>query len=190
MQIKKSVSTLIMMLLINFSTQATTMNQIGIRNLAQGAEKIVQAKVTAVVTQWNNNQTVIYTYVRMNIVDDLITGDQDREIIIKQPGGTIGTLTLAVSGTSRYQVGEENVLFLTKDLWTPSTFQTMGMFQGKYKVILDTSNVQRVTIDTTQINTLYKKSPNALVEAGNMMTLNDFKKMVVQLRSDTTSMKK
>ena len=70
MQFKKSFLSLLFIPFLCVAVQATTIFQIGIRDLAQNAEKIVPAKVTAIVTQWNARQTIIFTYVRMNIVDD------------------------------------------------------------------------------------------------------------------------
>lgn len=171
------------LLLVALTVHPTTMMQIGLRDLATGAEKIVQATVTAIVPQWNAERTVIYTYIRMVIKDDLIGADEDNEIIIKQPGGTIGSLTLAIEGSASYKVGEENILFLSKDNETSGAFQTLGMYQGKYKVFTDANQVARVTQDTTQHRTLYKRS--AVQETGNSMTLEEFKQLVISYRNNS-----
>ena len=112
MLFKKVAVLLFIALFLNLSVHATTMYELSLQDLSTGSEMVVQAKVTAIVKQWDKDSSVIFTYIRMNIIDDLIGDDEDNEIIIKQPGGTIGYTTLHVEGTSTYKVGEENMLFL------------------------------------------------------------------------------
>jgi hypothetical protein len=182
---KRQAAFLLAMLLAAAPGYSTSMFQVGLADLSVGAEKIVQARVTAVVQQWNTAHTVIYTYIRMNILDDLLSDTTDNEVILSQPGGKVGTLALAVSGTTTYSVGESDVLFLVRDPANPGAYQTVGMYQGKYKIYTDASNVQRVTQDTTQTVALYKRAAGA-VETGNKYTLDDFKRVIIDYRTNAT----
>ncbi len=177
---KKNYLILLFILSLSLPTVSTTMFKVGLEDLTRGSEVIVQAKVTAIVTQWNKDQTAIYTYIRMNIIDDLIGQDEDNEIIIQQIGGTIGSVTLSVDGIANYQVGEENVLFLLKDTRNVVTYQTMGMFQGKYRIYLDINNVRRVTRDPDNSVNLVQRTGQETTENGNNLRLDEFKTKVIE----------
>lgn len=179
MKTKEHLQYLLIVLFIFSKVQSTTMFELALEDLATGSEKVVQATVTKIVTKWDKNEEVIYTYIRMNIVDDLIGDDEDNEIIIKQPGGTIGDISLAVEGTTKYSEGEENILFLFTDPDNLAAFQTLGMYQGKYIIYTDSSGVRRVTQDTNGHVTLIRKNGRESLETGDNYTLNDFKTKVL-----------
>lgn len=180
MLIKKAAVLLFLALFFGFSVQATTMYELSLSDLSTGSEMVVQAKVTAIVKQWDKDSSIIYTYIRMNIIDDLIGDDEDNEIIIKQPGGTIGYTTLYVEGTSTYKVGEENMLFLFTDPVNLSAFQTLGMYQGKYLIYDDGTGTKRVRQDSASEVRLISRNNNQTDEKGNDLTLDEFKIKVLE----------
>ncbi|MFH0919850.1 MAG: hypothetical protein V1913_05760 [Fibrobacterota bacterium] len=162
----------------------TSMFVVGLPELSTASEVIVQAKVTAIVPQFNRDSTQIVTYIRMNINDDLLGDKEDNEIIIRQPGGTLGSKMMAVEGTTTYRVGDNNVLFLRRDLENNSTFQTLGLYQGKYRIFTDASNVQRVAQEVNGKVILYKSAAGTgPVETGNNLPLNEFKTKVLSYRT-------
>ncbi len=182
---KKNLQTLIFLVSLFSIVHSTSMFEVGLQELATTSQKIVQGQVTDVVTRWNKDSTVIYTYIRMNIEDDLIGADEDNEIIIKQVGGQMGLKTLQVEGTTHYQAGEENVLFLFQDPENLACFQTLGMYQGKYNIYTDANGVQRVTQDTTVAVTLYRsRGDTSAVETGNNFTLEEFKTSVINYANE------
>lgn len=180
MCLKKITVILFLTLFLNLTAHATTMYELSLQDLSVGAEMIVQAKVTAVVKQWNKDSSIIYTYIRMNIIDDLIGDDEDNEIIIKQPGGKIGYVTLFVEGTSQYTIGEDNVMFLFQDFENLSAFQALGMYQGKFELYNDGTGVIRVRQDTASGVRLIGKDASKTVETGDDLTLDEFKTQVLE----------
>lgn len=177
----KSISLILFITFLFISNvNSTSMFEVGLQELATTSQKIVQGKVTDVVTRWNKDSTIIFTYIRMNIEDDLIGADEDNEIIIKQVGGQIGLSVLEVEGATNYQAGEENVLFLFQDPENLACFQTLGMYQGKYNIYTDENGVQRVSQDTTVAVTLYRsRNDTGAIETGNNYTLENFKNSVI-----------
>ena len=174
----------ILFLCAAFTVFPTSMFQVGLKQLSTEAEQIVQATVTSIVVMFNRDSTEIHTYIRMNIKDDLVGAQEDNEIIVKQLGGRVGTLTMGVEGTSVYKTGEENVLFLFKDPFNNDSYQTLGMYQGRYRVFTGTDNIRRVQRDTTGHATLYKSlAGTAPAVTGDGMSLDDFKMTVQTLRT-------
>ena len=171
----------IMVLLLSVFVSATSMFAVDLQNLTLTSEKIVQAKVTGIVTQWSPDSTQIITYIRMNIVDDMIGADEDNEIIVKQSGGKIGNVIMSVEGTTTYKVGDENIVFLRKDFINNASFQTLGLYQGKYRIFTDNTGVKRVAQDVNGKVILYKSAKQAggIMETGNNMLLDEFKNKVI-----------
>ncbi len=181
MKLQKAIIVLSIPFILCISGYTTTMMELSLQDLATGSEMIVQAKVTAIVKQWNSDKSCIYTYIRMNIIDDLITNEEDNEIIIKQPGGSIGGTTLIVEGVSHYKVGEENIVFLFTDPNNLSAFQTLGMYQGRYEIYIDQEGVRRVRQETNSQVKLLKESGLESMEKGNDLPLDEFKATVLSL---------
>jgi len=184
---KTLINSLTFMALLLGSTylSATTMFQVGLEQLAIESEQIVHAEVTAIITKWDKDSSIIQTYVRMNIKDDLIGNDEDNEIIIKLIGGNIGTMKLTVEGSTTYKVGEENILFLYQDPNNSATYQTIGMYQGKYTVYRDSEETARVAQDSSQSVALVKRLADPdILETGNKMRLDEFKALIKSYRNN------
>jgi hypothetical protein len=166
---------------------STSMFLVPLKDLSLSSEKIIEAKVTSMVTRWNADSTQIVTYIRMNIVDDLIGEDEDNEIIVMQPGGRIGNVTMAMEGTTTYKVGVENVVFLRRDPMNASAWQTLGLYQGKYRIFTDASKVRRVAQDVSGKVILYKSmSVDSLAgssETGNNLPVEEFKCKIFTYRT-------
>jgi len=157
---------------------------VGLQDLSLSSEKILQAKVTSIVTQWNKDSTQIVTYIRMNIKDDLLGSDEDNEIIIRQPGGKVGYQTMSVEGTTSYKVGDDNVLFLRKDPALTGVYQTLGLYQGRYKIFTDGMGVVRVAQEVNGKVSLYKSAGTTTpFETGNNTPLTDFKAKILTYRT-------
>lgn len=75
--------------------------------------------------------STIYTETRFQVLETW-KGTNAAEIVVAEPGGTVGAATQNYSGVPRFTPGEEAVLFL----WTgPSgRTQVMGLTQGIFQV--------------------------------------------------------
>ena len=79
--------------------------------LTNFSDAIVTGRVLSVVSGTDGTGS-IYTYVTLD-VDDVIKGPiTSPEIVIKQLGGTVGTLQQVVFGQAEFVVGEEVLVFL------------------------------------------------------------------------------
>lgn len=108
---------------------ATTVKRMELPELVSSSDAIAQGTVESNETRWENKSIVTYTSIR---VDEAIKGGPRRALLIRQPGGTIGNLTLHAPGTPQFTQGSQVIVFLRdrKD----GTFDVVGLGQGKYDI--------------------------------------------------------
>ncbi len=75
------------------------------------SEKIVRGQVISVRSYWNPEKTLIYTDVKV-FVSEYLKGDGPMEIMLKISGGTVDDKTQWVSDTPRFNLGDDDVIFL------------------------------------------------------------------------------
>ena len=113
--------------------------------LAQFSSAIVEGRVTDVSVGRDVQTNAIYTYVTV-AVDDVVKGDvPEREIVVKQLGGRIGDLTLAVSDQPTFSRGE-NVLLFLETRPRDGTLYTTALWQGKWTLSVDAATGDRIAL--------------------------------------------
>jgi hypothetical protein len=101
--------------------------------LAGFADVIVTGRVEGVSSAWDTQVSKIYTYVSV-IVFDVMKGTAGRErIVIKQLGGTVGSVGLSIQDQAMFAPGEEVLLFL-ESRPRDRTLYTAALWQGKWIV--------------------------------------------------------
>jgi hypothetical protein len=112
------------------SAYATTVQRLGLEDLAKKAHTIVVGRVTNSRTYWSANGKLILTNYTFQ-VDESIKGQAARNVEITTIGGRIGDVELRVSGMPSFQAGENAVVFLEQS----AGYQTvLGLGQGKFTV--------------------------------------------------------
>ena len=118
------------------TTQGSTlMIEKSIEELTYEADFILTGKVQDMESRWNEEKTLIYTYVSVSVtkyIKRILEMEEPKEITVKIPGGQVGDIALKVSDTPEFIKGEEVFLFLRlKEL---PIFRVAGLFQGKYTI--------------------------------------------------------
>ncbi len=106
-----------------------------IEELTFEADSILIGKVKKIESRWNEERTLIHTYVTISVSQHLkaLSGQgKIEEIIVKVRGGEVGDIGLRVSDTPQFREGEEVFLFLRTE--KPPLFSVAGLFQGKYTI--------------------------------------------------------
>jgi hypothetical protein len=114
------------------SARATTLQKMGLDEIARKSTVIVRARVLGSAGAVRGQD--IYTFYQLQVVEDLrATGRRQVEVAV--PGGAARGLRQIVSGAPRLNPGEEYVFFL----WTsPSGLtQVIGLSQGLLSVQKD-----------------------------------------------------
>jgi len=101
--------------------------------LIRRAAVIVEGYVVGVTGVWDATHTQIHTDVRLSVraahKGDLPSGS----LTIRQLGGTVGDITLAIGGETTFAVGENVFLFLAPG-FEQGDFPLVGGEQGKFVV--------------------------------------------------------
>ena len=95
------------------------------------SEIVVHGQVWRTWTAWDNERQFIWTHYEI-LVADTLKGSTDGKVVISEPGGTVGELSMSIVGSPRFQVGEEVILLAYR---TPIGYlRTCGWGQGTFSV--------------------------------------------------------
>ncbi len=110
--------------------KATTVQRLGLEDLARKAHHIVAGKVRNSKTFWSGNGKLILTSYTIDVADN-IKGQPPQTLELTTIGGKIGDLELHVAGMPSFAKGEEIVVFTE-----PSAGYevVLGAAQGKFTV--------------------------------------------------------
>jgi hypothetical protein len=110
---------------------ATTVARLNLEQLVQRADLIVQGHVETVYSQWDEERRLVFTYISIR-VDEPLKGERRQSVLIRQVGGTVGTIQMSIAGAPQFKSGEMAIVFLKHQ--DDRTFQVVGMNQGLYKI--------------------------------------------------------
>ena len=126
---RKPGQTAFIIMVLAVPVLATTIKKMDLPELVSISDSIVQGTVESVEARWEDKSIYTYTSVR---VDEGMKGAPRRALLIRQPGGKIGSLNLDAPGTPQFKQGAQVIVFLRdrKD----GTFDVVGLAQGKYDI--------------------------------------------------------
>lgn len=118
--------------LMSAEAQATTVKLMSLLEKTEACPVVVHGIVQRVETRWAVFGARVETLVTLEVVEalkgDLAPGER---ITFRRGGGTIGRFTQTAPGLSRYEEGEEVIMFLEPYL---ETYVAIGIGIGKYEV--------------------------------------------------------
>jgi hypothetical protein len=123
-----------MLLCVSMPVYASLFYRVSLANMVNRAQYITHGTVTKVESRWNEDQTVIFSYVTIH-VQSMIKGRlQTEDIIVKEAGGTVDGLVATPIGFPEFKIAQEVILFLTR--WeNDQALRVLEYTQGKYNVI-------------------------------------------------------
>ena len=130
---KRSLALIILMLLFSSPAFATVLQAMSVEEMSLSAEAIVRGVVTDVSAFKDPKTERIYTLNTVSVTER-IKGQSPDSVVVRQIGGTYQGMTVQVPGTPRFEVGEQVVLFLTKE---GSLHFLRGMGQGGFSIVKD-----------------------------------------------------
>ena len=119
--------------LLTSGAMATTVIPMSVEELTRVASQIVEARALSARSEWNPEQSLIYTYTKFQVTRGL-KGMAAQTIVVKQLGGSAGGYTQKVAGVHHAQPGEEALLFLRPSEAGDGTYVVVGLVQGNFRV--------------------------------------------------------
>jgi hypothetical protein len=122
------------------------MLELSMEELTAEADSVVVGTVKTAYSQWNDEQTAIYTKVIVSLENSLKGASSSQNITIIIPGGKIDGITQIVSDTPAFEPGEQVILFLedlprqveARHWYRPWQYGVFGNFQGKIEIVDNT----------------------------------------------------
>jgi hypothetical protein len=118
--------------------------QTSVQEMTNESTAVLYGKCTSKRCEWNDNRSIIYTYVTI-APEEYLKGNLGSEAVIAVPGGRVGDIIYEVSEMPVFTEGEEVVAFI----WTNPSGKNLvtGGFQGKMKIIKDKLSGKRIIED-------------------------------------------
>lgn len=105
-----------------------------VASLKRSSEAVVHARVVDVRSYWNDDASMIFTDVTLEVKRRL-HGAADDRLVVRVPGGTVEGFTAEMLGAPKFEVGEDVVVFVAR--WRDGVPMVAGYFQGKSRVNAD-----------------------------------------------------
>jgi hypothetical protein len=139
--IKLTCWVVICFLFIPITESKAQILQTSAQELTNESTAVLYGKCTKKRCEWNENKSIIYTYVTV-ATEEYIKGNLGSEAVIAVPGGQVGDIIYEVSEMPIFTEGEDVVAFI----WTNPSGKNLvtGGFQGKLKVEKDKKTGKRM----------------------------------------------
>ena len=131
---------LLIVTLVPVALAATVLVPAEFREVVNGADLIVYARVSSTEARWSGDRKRVDTLVTLQ-PGTFLKGSARQTLIVVVPGGTVGRYMNVTVGAPRFDVGDEAVFFLTTrggDL--PAIF---GLNQGVFRVSTEGASRRR-----------------------------------------------
>lgn len=127
------VTLFVAVLLAAQSSMATTAILATDDDLINSSRVILIGDVKSVKSQAHDES--IYTYIKLDSLRILKGRLRGNQIVVRQPGGTVGDNSVIVFGAPQFKEGQRVLLFL--DVAPDGTLRIAHLFMGKYDIVED-----------------------------------------------------
>ena len=155
---------------------ASTMVKLSLTELCNKSSAIVKCKVVSFQT-YSDIEGKIFTNYRVEVVGSLKGEKKQKDIVdILTYGGTINGKTTIVVGSPKFTIGDEAILFLTKNTSHKMNekYRVVGMAQGKFNISKESKDGSEL-VSRDGMGDLFKESKN-----GNDIILRDHNSIALQ----------
>jgi hypothetical protein len=105
-----------------------------VEQMTRSATNVVHARALRSWSDWNPQHTAIFTYTEFAITAQW-KGASPAQLVVKQPGGTVGGIEQKVAGVRQFAPREDTVLFLRPSIAADGTMVVVGLLQGHFRVM-------------------------------------------------------
>jgi hypothetical protein len=118
------------------AARATTVVPPSFEQLVSQADYIVRAKVKSVTAEWRSEGANRHIITKVELdVEEVISGTPPQPLVLEMLGGKIGDQEMRVEGAPKFNVGDEDVLFVHGNgkQYTP----LVALMHGRYPILHD-----------------------------------------------------
>jgi hypothetical protein len=128
---------------VALAAHATVLVPLDTKALTARAERIVLGTVESEQSRWSADHQAIYTDVTLVVTRVYKgAGKPGERVVVRREGGVVDGMGMRVYGAATFTVGEEVVVFMET---RGNAAWTVGMTQGKLRVVTGTDGVKRVS---------------------------------------------
>jgi hypothetical protein len=142
-----------------FSAAFAQLTSSEVESMSKNADLIITGKVVEQNSNWNENNTRIYTQATIQVEEYLKGSNNIGPVIVSYLGGEVGDVGEMYSHMPRFQDNEEVLVFLKKD-YKSTNYKVFNGEEGKINVIMDPKTGEKVTTSNVQINSLKAQIKN------------------------------
>jgi hypothetical protein len=136
-----------------FSAAFAQLTSSDVERMSKNADIIITGKVVEQNSNWNENNTRIYTQATIQVEEYLKGSNNSGPVIVSYLGGEVGDVGEMYSHMPRFENNEEVLVFLKKDDKS-TNYKVFNGEEGKINVINDPKTGEKVTTSNVQINSL------------------------------------
>jgi hypothetical protein len=183
------------LLLLPLSLRATTVIAPEFDSLVSQSDYVVRAVVKSVNSAWKENGGQKYITSKVELeVREIIKGTPPQPLVLEMAGGRVGTDELRIEGAPRFQVGDEDILFVQGN--GRQIYPLVAIMHGLYPIFKDAKtgneyvlrsngmplySEQDVSLPMTSLSTVKVQNPKA-----QPMTAADFVRKIRAVEPLTT----
>ena len=127
---RSALSVLLIAAGLAFPVAASVLVQMDIPALIRHADQgVVHGHVLSTRSAWDPERTMIFTWVRLRVIEDLTGKNATGELLtLRVPGGRVNDVEVTMIGAPRFLTGSEVVVFLSR--WSDGPLMVVGYHQG------------------------------------------------------------
>lgn len=149
------------------------------KDLVNQSTAVLYGKCTKKRCEWNENKSIIYTYVTI-VPEEYIKGNLGSEAVIAVPGGQVGDIRYEVSEMPVFTEGEDVMAFT----FTNKSGKNLitGGYLGKLKIERDSKTGKRM-IDASDIDTEADTQTQGIEKPARHRKLEALEDFIAKLKS-------
>lgn len=109
---------------------ATVVIAESLEDMTRQSTLVVRATAQQSMAAWDAGERKIWTWTELTVTETL-KGQAPRTLLVKQPGGEVGSIGQRVSGVAHFTPGEDCVLFLEPATDEKGVYVVRGLSAGK-----------------------------------------------------------
>jgi len=163
--LRKRLGVPVLLLLLTLAVvpwaSATTLASWSLTDFVVNSNSAVVGTVSAIDVRWNEDNTLIQTYVTLDVSQQVAGETLPAQIVLEEMGGRVGRMATRVEGVPVYRLGEQVFVFVER---IDSKYRTLGFYQGKYTLETDPASGQERFVQRVPAGAVYVARPEGVTE--------------------------